>query len=433
MKRKFYSNLLNWKNNDITTPLMVVGARQIGKTYLINEFCKDNFDDYIYINLIDNVDIVNLFEENINTKDKVRRLELNLNKKIGENTILFFDEIQESEQLISSLKYFCEDDFPYKIVCAGSLLGVKLKRFKSSFPVGKVKILNMYPMDFEEFLMAINYEMVIDEIRNCYKENVALDNSIHNKLLDYYKLYLVVGGMPASINNLVKNNLDILSYDADILNSIISSYLADMKKYTLNYFETVKIEKVYKSLPAQLIKENKKFMYSKIEQNARKRDYESPIEWLLASNLIISSNYVNRFETPLKAFSNPDFFKLYINDVGILVSQLKIPYNKLLLNSDFMYIGAILENYVAEQLTINGYDLYYWQENQVAEMDFIIDTKDGVIPIEVKANDNTSSKSLNYYVSKYKPNYSIRISSKNFGFDNNIKSVPLYAVFCIKE
>jgi hypothetical protein len=433
MKRKFYENLIKWKDTDITTPLMVVGARQIGKTYLINQFCEENFKDYIYINLMDNANIVKTFDKNINTEDKIYEMELLLNRKINEDTIIFFDEIQESEQLISSLKYFCESKFPYKIICAGSLLGVKLKRFSKSFPVGKVKILNMYPMNFEEFLIAIGYDMLIPEIRKCFNQNIPMNEEIHKKLLNYYRLYLCVGGMPASINNFIKEHLEILNYDTDILNSIINSYLADMKKYTLNYFETVKIEKVYKSLPSQLTKENKKFMYSKIEYNARKREYESSIEWLLASSLIVPSYYVNRFETPLKAFSNEDTFKLYINDIGILISMLNIPHNKILLDTDFMYMGAIAENYVAEQLTINGYNLYYWSINQVAEIDFLIDTKDGVIPIEVKSNNNTSSKSLNYYIEKNKPNYSIRISTKNFGFENNIKSVPLYAVFCIEK
>lgn len=433
MKRKFYNNLIDWKENNIETPLMVVGARQIGKTYIINEFCQNNFDDYIYINLMDNIDIVNLFERKINTEEKVRNLELILNKKITENTIIFFDEIQESEELISSLKYFCESSFPYKIVCAGSLLGVKLKRFKKSFPVGKVKILNMYSMDFEEFLMAIDGEMYIEKIKECYEKNEKIEEAIHNKLLYYYRLYLCVGGMPASVNNIIKENLDILNYDANILDSIVSSYLADMKKYTLNYYETVKIEKVYKSLPSQLAKDNKKFMYSYVEHNARKRDYESPIEWLLASNLIISCNLVNRFETPLKAFSDPDYFKLYLNDVGILLSLLKVSYNKVLLDDDFMYKGAIAENYVAQELTFNNHNLFYYSEKQVAEIDFLLDTDDGVIPIEVKASDNTTSKSLNYYIKKNNPNYSIRISTKNFGYENNIKSVPLYAVFCIKK
>lgn len=281
-------------------PLMVVGARQVGKTYIIDKFCRENFNDYVYINLKDEPDIIGIFRDNISTSDKVRKLELKLNRSIKEETVLFFDEIQESEELISSLKFFCESNFPYKIVCAGSLLGVKLKRFNSSFPVGKVNILHMYPMDFEEFLLGIKEELAVQEIKRCYSNNVKIDDFLHRKLLNYYRLYLCVGGMPKSILNLKENNLNILEYDSNIIKSIIEAYLADMKRYTLSYFETVKIEKIYKNMPSQLAKENKKFQYGKIEKSARSRGYETALDWLSSSNLVLKCNQVNRIETPLK-------------------------------------------------------------------------------------------------------------------------------------
>lgn len=433
MKRNFWNKLIEWKNNDIETPLMVVGARQVGKTYIIDKFCRENFDDYIYINLKDEPNIIDFFKESIPTTEKVRKLELKLNRGIKENTVIFFDEIQESEELISSLKYFCECDFPYKIVCAGSLLGVKLRRFNSSFPVGKVNIVHMYPMGFEEFLIGIGEELVIDEIKKCYDTNTKIDDFLHNKLLNYYRLYLCVGGMPASVLNLRDNKLNILDYNSNIISSIIEAYLADMKRYTLNYFETVKIEKIYKNMPSQLAKENKKFQYGKIEKNARSRDYESALDWLLSSDLVIKCNLVNRLETPLKGFADESCFKLYFSDVSILTNMLDMPYNRILLDEDIMYKGVIAENYVANELIKNNFSLYYWNINQVAEIDFLLDTNDGVIPVEVKANDNVTSKSLKYYVSKYNPSYSIKVSTKNFGFENGIKSVPLYAVFCIKR
>ena len=433
MKRKFWDKLLEWKNKNIEMPLMVVGARQVGKTYIINKFCQENFDDYVYINLKDEPDIIGFFKENISVSDKVRKLELKLNRSIKEETVIFFDEIQESEELISALKYFCENNFPYKIVCAGSLLGVKLKRFNSSFPVGKVNILHMYPMDFEEFLLGIGEELVINEIKKCFDNNVKIDDFLHRRLLNYYRLYLCVGGMPSSVLNLRDNDLNILEYDSNIIRSIIEAYLADMKRYTLSYFETVKIEKIYKNMPSQLAKENKKFQYGKIEKSARSREYETALDWLLSSNLVLKCNLVNRLESPLKGFVNESSFKLYFSDVAILTSMLEMAYNKILLDENIMYKGVIAENYVANELVKNNFSLYYWNVNQVAEIDFLIDTEDGIIPIEVKANDNTSSKSLNYYVSRYNPNYSIRISTKNFGFENGIKSVPLYAVFCIKK
>ena len=433
MRRKFYEQLLNWKNNNVLMPLMVIGARQVGKTYIINEFCKNEFEDYIYINLLDNKSIISFFEENIDTKEKIAKMELYLNRKITENTVLFFDEIQESEQLISALKYFCESDFPYKVVCAGSLLGVKLNRFKSSFPVGKVRILKMYPMNFEEFLLAIGEDMAIEKIKECYKNNEPMDEALHEKYLKYYRLYLCVGGMPEAVNNLINNKLDILSFDKEILNSIVISYLADMTKYVSNKFESAKIERIYNTIPKQLLKENKKFMYSEIEKNARRRDYYMSLEWLISSNLVIPSYFVNKFEIPLKGYMDSDSFKLYLSDVGLLSSILNIPYNKLVLGDKMEYLTAIAENYVANELKSNGFDLYYYSLSRVLEIDFLIESNEGVIPIEVKASDNVKSKSLNYYMEKYKAKYAIRISTKNFGFDNNIKSVPLYATFALKK
>lgn len=433
MLRNFSKELKEWKNKNETTPLMVIGARQIGKTYIINEFCKENYNDYIYINLMNDKGITEIFDEPINTEEKVKKMELYLGRLIKEETIIFFDEIQESENLISALKYFCESEFPYKIICAGSLLGVKLKRFKNSFPVGKVIIKYMYPMTFEEFLKAINYEQAIEVIKDCFDKNKKMSNPIHEKLLNYYRLFLATGGMPIAVDNIIKNNLEILKFDNNLLKSIIEAYLADMEKYTLNYYETIKIEKIYKNIPSQLAKENKKFQFSKIEPYARRRDFETSLDWLIASKLVIPCYFVEKFETPLKGFVNEEKFKLYLSDTGILTELLEIPRNKILLNENFQYKGVIAENYVANELQANGISLYYWAKNQVAEIDFLIDTQNGVIPIEVKANENKKSKSLNYFIEENKKELAIRISANNFRFENKIKSVPLYAVFCINK
>ena len=322
---------------------------------------------------------------------------------------------------------------PYKIICAGSLLGVKLKRFQSSFPVGKVMIKYMSPMTFEEFLNAIGYQIIIPEIKKCYENNIKMSQPIHEKLLEYYRIFLCTGGMPVAVNNIIENKLEILRFNHEFITSIIDAYLADMKKYTLNYYETVKIEKIYKNIPSQLAKENKKFQFAKIEPNARIRDYESSLDWLIASQLVTPCYFVNRFETPLKGFMKEKKLKLYLSDTGILTELLEIPRNKILLNDNFQYKGVITENYVANELSANGYSLYYWAENQVAELDFLLDTSEGIVPIEVKANENNKSKSLNYYIENNHPKLAIRISANNFGLTNHIKSVPLYAVFCIKN
>ena len=433
MKRKIYNELIKWKKEDINTPLMVVGARQIGKTYTIDEFCKNEFTNYIYINLLNNKEIIEIFKENINTEEKIKKMELSLGYTIDyENTIIFFDEIQESEELISALKFFCESKVSYKIICAGSLLGVKINRFHSSFPVGKVRIINMYPMNFEEFLWAMDYEIAIPEIKRCYQENVKMSDSIHEKLLNYYRMFLCVGGMPRMVLSL-KETQKILEVDKSIASNIYKEYLMDMNKYVTNVTEGIKNKTIYNSIPSQLANLSNKFQYGKINNNARKRDYETSLDWLISSKMVLRSNLVKKVEIPLKAYIDDDYFKLYLSDIGLLVSILEIRYNDIMLNKEFMYKGVLAENYVATELIHNYETLYYWKSENRAEIDFLINAKDGIIPIEVKANTNNNSKSLNLYMEKYKPSFAIRISSKNFGFENNIKSVPLYATFCISE
>ena len=433
MKRKIYNELLNWKNTDIQKPLMVIGARQTGKTYIIDEFCKNEFKNYIYINLFEQVEIVKIFKEKITTEEKFNRMKIYLDMDINlENTIIFFDEIQESEELISALKYFNESKEPFKIICAGSLLGVKLKRLHSSFPVGKVKMINMYPMDFEEFLIANDNQALIDEIKKCYEENIAMDSVLHEKALKLYKLYLCVGGMPESIKNLLNNDKDILKYDKSILEDIFVSYLNDMNKYVANKFEASKIESIYKSIPSQLGNPSNKFQYGKISSTARKRDYETALNWLLSSTMVHKSSMLKKPEIPPLGFIIDDHFKLYLSDVGILLNMLQVKHNDIILDNLLQYKGIIAENYVATQLIANNIPLIYWESGNQAEVDFILYNDDGVIPVEVKADDNVGSQSLNIYIKRYDPKYAIRISTKNFGFKNNIKSVPLYATFLIK-
>ena len=299
MYRKIYQDLLNWKNSNIEKPLMIIGARQIGKTYIIDEFCKKEFKEYIYINLLEQTEIIKIFKEEINTAEKFNRMKIYLDKDIDlENTIIFFDEVQESEEIISALKYFNESEEPFKIICAGSLLGVKLKRMHSSFPVGKVKMLNMYPMDFEEFLIANGNINLINEIRKCYETNTPIDSVLHEKTLNLYRLYLCVGGMPEAIKNLLNNNKDILKFDKSIIEDIIQSYLDDMNKYVQNKSEAVKVETIYKSIPSQLGNKSNKFQYGKISSNARKRDYETALDWLISSTMVNKCPILNKVEIP---------------------------------------------------------------------------------------------------------------------------------------
>jgi uncharacterized protein len=431
MYRKIEDQLNKWKK-DYKMPLMLVGARQTGKTYILDEFCKNNFNNYIYINLDKEENICEVFESSIDPKVIIEKIEIIKNVIINpEDTVIFFDEIQVSERAITSLKYFCESEKPYKIVCAGSLLGVKINRFKSSFPVGKVNIQYLYPMDFEEFLIALGEFSLIEEIKKHYESNESLINPIHEKALDLYKKYLVLGGMPTMINNFISNDCNIAHVNFELQEQIITSYLADMNKYTEKN-EGIKNSQIYNAIPKELARENNTFKYSIVSREARKIRYESSLDWLLASNMILKCNLTEKNESPLKAFVNSDKFKIYLSDIGLLRSLSNIDYSEIIMDKNEMFKGALTENYIACELYPKTKELYYYNFDKY-EIDFLIKINGDIIPIEVKSGKRTNSKSLNEYIKKYNPKYSIRISSKNFGFENNIKSVPLYAVFCINK
>lgn len=437
MKRKIYDELIKWKNNtNNLKPLMILGVRQCGKTYIINEFCKNEFNNYKYVNLLKEDNIIELYNSNLTSDEKYKRLKVLLNFDFDtEDTILFIDEIQESEKLISELKYFCEEHNKVKIIVAGSLLGVKLKRSKSSFPVGKVKMLTMYPMDFEEFLIAFDENNLIDCIKDCYLNNKQISNPVHEKALNFYRTYLITGGMPESVNNMINVQGNYIKYDTSILQDIVESYFYDMRKYVESENEYLKIVRTYNSLPSQLANNSNKFQYSSISNDARKREYESSLDWLNASNLVLKCKYAKVPNVPIEGFVDDDTFKLYLSDIGVLNNILKINIKDILTDNLSLYRGVITENYVANQLTCNGFDLYYWKNDKTAEIDFLIYTNDGIIPIEVKSGTSTHSKSLTMYIDKYKPKYAIRLSLKDFGYnpDTKIKSVPLYATFMIKN
>lgn len=434
MKRIFEDTLYSWKQSGMDKPLMIIGARQIGKTYIVEDFCKNNFDNYLYFNLEKDLEITSIFEKTLKPEEIIRNIEVRIEKTIDiSSTILFFDEVQVSERFITSLKYFCESNVNYKIVCAGALLGVKLNRFNSSFPVGKVVLEYMHPMNFPEFLQALGQNMLLEEILYHYQNMTPMASDLHEKAMTLYKHYLLVGGMPEVVKNYIDNDGDIVKFDRSIVKSIVEMYMSDMNKYTLNKNESVKIEKVYLCIPRELAKKNKKFQYKLIEDAASKRKFETALDWLNASSIILSCYNTDKVEVPLKAYLNKDVFKVYYSDVGILNSVCDVGINDIINDANFMFKGAIAENYVAEELNTMNYPLIYWKSRGDAEIDFLLTTYDGIIPIEVKASDRIQSKSLGVYIEKFKPAYGIRLSTKNFGFENNIKSIPLYAVFCLKN
>lgn len=432
MERIFEKKLLEWKNNGMKKPLMVLGVRQIGKTYTVDKFCSENFEEYIYLNLEKLEWVKKIFENTIDIDKILKDIELKLEKKIDlEKTVFFFDEVQVSERFITSLKYFCESEKNFKIICAGSLLGVKINRFASSFPVGKVRMEYMYPMSFEEFLMASGKNALLSRIKECYLSMQSMEEFAHEEAIELYRKYLCIGGMPESINEYIANNKDLLLYDRTILSNIVDMYIADMTKYTISNIESVKIEKIYKNIPGQLGMENRRFKYSQVEESAKKRKFETSIDWLISSNMVLVAHNVKRAEKPLKVYTDDNIFKLYLSDVGILSNISEVKFADIMLNESFIFKGAITENYIAQEFSAKDVSLYYWTEDRDAEVDFLIHNNDGIIPVEVKSGDRTTSKSLNAYILKNTPKYAIRISTKNFGFANGIKSVPLYAVFCI--
>ena len=430
MERKIEAELIAWKKSTGRMPLVLHGARQVGKTFVVKKFANEHYANFVYLNFEANAQLQAIFRKDLSPKRIVAELSVLMGVAIQEHTtLLFFDEIQASERALTSLKYFSEETPDYHIIAAGSLLGVALHREQYSFPVGKVVVKMLYPLDFEEFLWATASKDAANIIRTCYNSNLSC--SLHEHFMEQFRLYLCLGGMPNVINTYLQTH----SFDeVDVVQrNIVDAYIVDMAKYALPV-DTVKIMSTYHSVPTQLAKENKKFQYKFIKSGARSNQYETAIDWLCVSGIVIKCVRIHQGHYPLSVHSEPGIFKIYMGDIGLLRSKLGIAAQVILSDSQQMnyFKGSLVENYVANALVSRGFDCYYWESEGKAEVDFVIQTNGGeCIPIEVKSSENVRSKSLNQYVMKYNPPYSIRISAKNFGFENEIKSIPHYACFCI--
>ena len=430
MERKIEAELIAWKKSTGRMPLVLHGARQVGKTFVVKKFANEHYANFVYLNFEANAQLQAIFTKDLSPKRIVAELSVLMGVAIQEHTtLLFFDEIQASERALTSLKYFSEETPDYHIIAAGSLLGVALHREQYSFPVGKVVVKMLYPLDFEEFLWATASKDAANIIRTCYNSNLSC--SLHEHFMEQFRLYLCLGGMPNVINTYLQTH----SFDeVDVVQrNIVDAYIVDMAKYALPV-DTVKIMSTYHSVPTQLAKENKKFQYKFIKSGARSNQYETAIDWLCVSGIVIKCVRIHQGHYPLSVHSEPGIFKIYMGDIGLLRSKLGIAAQVILSDSQQMnyFKGSLVENYVANALVSRGFDCYYWESEGKAEVDFVIQTNGGeCIPIEVKSSENVRSKSLNQYVMKYNPPYSIRISAKNFGFENEIKSIPHYACFCI--
>ena len=429
MRRKIAQELIKWKNKPSRMPLIINGARQVGKSYILQEFGKLEFDNFIIVNLETDKALVEKFEENITPVPIIQYIEYAHSQRIiPGKTLIVFDEIQACERALTSLKYFCEQTPEYHVAAAGSLLGIAVNREKYSFPVGKVDEIMLFPMDFEEFLWALDREDFSKLIQEHFESNEPLD--IHSILIDLYNKYLIVGGMPAAVKEFINTNSFVAA--ADIQNRILNEYIADMAKYA-EPATSIKIRACYESIPAQLAKENRKFQYSVIQKGGSATIFGESIEWLLFAGVILKCQKTTQGLMPIKVYVDLSDFKLYMSDVGMLTMKSGIAAQAILspIETNNTFVGAIAENYVAQAFAANQIPLLYWKNDNTAEVDFVIQKGVDVIPVEVKSGMRIRSKSLNIFMNRYKCPYCIRISKKNFGFENGIKSVPLYAAFCV--
>lgn len=423
--------LIAWKSKVNRLPLILYGARQVGKTYILKEFAQKYYSDYVYINFEQMSFAKEIFEKELLPDKIIFQLEMYLKTSIiPEQTLIILDEIQVCERALTSLKYFAEQADDYHIVTAGSLLGVAINREKYSFPVGKVEMLNLFPLDFEEFLWELNGKSLSENIRKNVLTGEPLPTFMHEEALDLYKTYLVTGGMPAAVLDYSKNrNFENVR---QIQENIINSYISDMAKYA-SASETAKIRIAYDSLPTQLAKENKKFQFKLLKKGASVSNFGVALDWLELAKIIIKCKKVEQIKKPLEGYVDLSSFKFYMGDIGLLTYKAGLIPEDLMTNSNEIneYRGGLTENYVAQALLTNKYALYYWESDGKAEIDFVILKDNKIIPVEVKSNDNVRSRSLSVFCQRFEPEYSIRISTKNIGIENNIRSIPLYAVFCI--
>lgn len=431
MKRRISDSLLEWKNSSRRMPLVIYGARQVGKTFIVEQFGKQHYENVLYLNMEIEATFCRFLETELSPEKIIQYLEATKTTEIVPGkTLLFIDEIQACEKALTSLKYFCEQMPEHHIIAAGSLLGVAIDRSHFSFPVGKVNELNMYPLDFEEFLWAMNMDKLAAEIKSHFASNIAMPDALHEVALSMYQKYTIVGGMPAAVASFAETGSFVKTQT--IQNEILNQYLIDMAKYADNT-TSIKIRACYNSIPAQLAKENAKFQYKVVQRGGTATIFGEAIEWLVFAGISLKCQRLSHGYIPLSAYVDLVNFKLYQADIGLLTLHSKIPLQIILspVEVDDTFLGAMTENYVAQVFTRKGYDLLYWQSEGKAEVDYVLQIDDAAIPVEVKKGKRNRSKSLGVFIEKYKSPYALRISKKNFGFENGIKSVPLYAVFCI--
>lgn len=425
MERFILKKLIEWKNSKNRKPLILKGARQVGKTYIVKQFGEENYEGLAYFNFDHDKYLYNLFD---NTKDPKRILEqlafIYGKAIIPGKTLIFFDEIQECPNALNSLKYFQEEANEYHIICAGSLLGIRLSH--TSFPVGKVEFLYMYPMSFSEFLLADNSSNLVEYMKSIQSIE-KISDIFFNMLEEKLKAYFIIGGMPEAVYSWVnEKNMERVN---DIQNNILQAYESDFSKHTQDS-EANKISLIWNSIPSQLAKENKKFLYQVIKNGARAREYENSLNWLNDANLIYKVYNVNKTDLPLKAYNDLSYFKIYMNDVGLLRRMANLD-SKIVVEGNRLFEefkGALTENYVLNALNMVYENVPNYFTFDRHEIDFVIQTKNQIIPIEVKSNKSTNNISLTKYNEKFKNDKSIRLSLNNLSKDGKVLNIPLFLI-----
>lgn len=427
MKRDIYQSLINWKKSDNRKPLILQGARQVGKTYILKELGKNEYQDTAYFNFEEDPALAEFFKGRISPEKIIEKLSIYREKPIlPEKTLIIFDEVQISPETLTSLKYFQEEAGQYHIAAAGSLLGIRIGRY-APFPVGKVNFLNLYPLSFGEYLDGVGKSGLRGLLRTAVTP-APFDPAFHNELLENLRLYYFIGGMPEAI---VQYGHDKdLSKVRTIQNEILAAYLMDISKHTTKP-EAIKIANVWNSIPGQLAKENKKFKFSEISVNARARDYNESIQWLVYAGLVYKCFSIKTPKLPLSGYCEDNIFKLYLLDTGLLGAMLNLSQKTIVEENRLFseYNGAFTENYVAQELIANdNRALYYWASDAIAEVDFVVPYNEGIFPLEVKAGTSRHKKSLTAFGDKYGSHVLSMATLRNFKQDGEVCNYPLYAV-----
>ena len=420
-----------WKNQAKRKPLILMGARQVGKTFVLKKFGEEAYTNTVYLNFEDNPRLCQLFDASLDPEIILRSLTIETNTEIIEGkTLLIFDEIQECPNALNSLKYFCENAPKQHIAAAGSLLGVKLAHVKG-FPVGKVQFLHLHPLSFLEFLEALKETRLKTFIEDLI-DIEPIPPNLHEKYLIYFKEYLFVGGMPEAVAEYIDSQN--VSKVREIQTVILNAYSLDFAKHAPKE-QVMKINQVWGSIPSQLAKENKKFIYSAVREKGRAREFEVALQWLMEAGLIYKVPLISTPKIPLSAYADLQAFKIYLLDVGLLGAMSNLSAKTILHNHELFqeFRGAITENYVAQELVHSQYSLFYWTSEGKAEIDFIIEQDDSIYPIEVKSGNSSKKKSLRVYGDMYHPKLLIRSSPMNLRKDGDIFNCPLYLMVRIRS